>query len=302
MEKQKIFTEEEQKAVQKQRRKEDRKAFFRVLFGRGILAKVCFGILAVFVFAALLAPWLTQYSPYEQDLMHACEKPNAVHLLGTDNLGRDMLTRVLYGARISLCTGILSSIWATIIGVTLGLIAGYYGGVTGGTIMRLVDAQLSIPPLILTMCLAAVFGGSIVSISFIIGISSVPTYVRMVYGQVLSLRENDYVAAASLIGQSKLKIVFKHLMPNCFATIIVLFSQTVGAAILIEAGLAYLGVGITAPTPAWGTMVSEGYTYITFYPHMALAPGLALMLVIIALNIVGDGLRDALDPRLRGKL
>ena len=302
MEKQKIFTEEEQKAVQKQRRKEDRKAFFRVLFGRGILAKVCFGILAVFVFAALLAPWLTQYSPYEQDLMHACEKPNAVHLLGTDNLGRDMLTRVLYGARISLCTGILSSIWATIIGVTLGLIAGYYGGVTGGTIMRLVDAQLSIPPLILTMCLAAVFGGSIVSISFIIGISSVPTYVRMVYGQVLSLRENDYVAAASLIGQSKLKIMFKHLMPNCFATIIVLFSQTVGAAILIEAGLAYLGVGITAPTPAWGTMVSEGYTYITFYPHMALAPGLALMLVIIALNIVGDGLRDALDPRLRGKL
>lgn len=288
--------------MQKERKKEERRQFFRVLFGRGILAKICFGILILFVFVALLAPWLTQYSPYEQDLVHACETPSAAHLLGTDNLGRDMLTRVMYGARISLCTGILSSIWATVIGVTLGLIAGYYGGVVGGTIMRLVDAQLSIPPLILTMCLAAVFGGSIVSISFIIGISSVPTYVRMVYGQVLSLRENDYVTAATLIGQNKLKIMFRHLMPNCFATIIVLFSQTVGAAILIEAGLAYLGVGITAPTPAWGTMVSEGYTYLTFYPHMALAPGLALMLVIIALNIVGDGLRDALDPRLRGKL
>lgn len=288
--------------MQKERKKEERRQFFRVLFGRGLLAKVCFGILVLFVFVALLAPWLTQYSPYEQDLVHACQTPSAAHLLGTDNLGRDMLTRVMYGARISLCTGILSSIWATVIGVTLGLIAGYYGGVAGGTIMRLVDAQLSIPPLILTMCLAAVFGGSIVSISFIIGISSVPTYVRMVYGQVLSLRENDYVTAATLIGQNKLKIMFKHLMPNCFATIIVLFSQTVGAAILIEAGLAYLGVGITAPTPAWGTMVSEGYTYLTFYPHMALAPGLALMLVIIALNIVGDGLRDALDPRLRGKL
>lgn len=288
--------------MQKERKKEEQKQFLRVFFGRGILAKVCFVILALFVFIALFAPWLTQYSPYEQDLLHACEKPGAAHLLGTDNLGRDMLTRVMYGARISLCTGILSSIWATVIGVTLGLIAGYYGGLAGGTIMRLVDAQLSIPPLILTMCLAAVFGGSIVSISFIIGISSVPTYVRMVYGQVLSLRENDYVTAASLVGQSKLLIMFKHLMPNCFATIIVLFSQTVGSAILIEAGLAYLGVGITAPTPAWGTMVSEGYTYLTFYPHMALAPGLALMLVIIALNIVGDGLRDALDPRLRGKL
>ena len=302
MEEKKILSEEEQKAAEKLRRKQNIKQFFRVLFGRGLLSKVCFVVLLAFIVIAILCPVLTPYDPYTNAPAEALQDPSSSHLLGTDNLGRDLLTRTMYGARISMCTGLLSSLWALLIGVTLGLIAGYFEGFIGNTIMRLIDAQLSIPPIILSMCLAAIFGGSIFAVSFIIGISSIPTYVRMVYGQVLSLRENDYITASSLIGQSKAKIMFRHLLPNCFATIIVLFSSSVGAAVMIEAGLAYLGVGITAPTPAWGTMISEGYNYLMFKPMLAIVPGIALMLLIISLNIVGDGLRDALDPRLRGKL
>ena len=191
---------------------------------------------------------------------------------------------------------------ALVLGAGLGLLAGYSGGFVSGLIMRMVDAQLSIPGLILTMCLVAIFGGSILSVSVIIGISSLPGYIRMIYGQVLSLRENDYVAAALLVGQNKWEIMVKHLFPNAFPTVIVMFTGSVGSAVMIESGLAYLGIGITPPTSAWGTMISEGYNYFMFKPILALVPGIALMLLIITLNIIGDGLRDALDPRLRGKL
>ena len=289
-------------AREKEHKKQTRKQFWRVFFGRGFLSKISFVLLILFVVIAILCPVITPYSPYEQDLKNALQGPSKEHWFGTDNLGRDLLTRTLYGARISLCTGLLSSIFALIVGTTLGLIAGYFKGFISSFIMRLVDAHLSIPGLILTMCLVAIFGGSILSVSIMIGISTLPGYVRMVYGQVLSLRENDYVTAAELIGQSKAEIMFKHLLPNAFPTIIVMFTGSVGTAVMIESGLAYLGIGITAPTPAWGTMISEGYTYFVFKPMLALVPGIALMLLIITLNIVGDGLRDALDPRLKGKL
>ncbi len=289
-------------AREKEHKKQTRKQFWRVFFGRGFLSKISFVLLILFVVIAILCPVITPYSPYEQDLKNALQGPSKEHWFGTDNLGRDLLTRTLYGARISLCTGLLSSIFALIVGTTLGLIAGYFKGFISSFIMRLVDAHLSIPGLILTMCLVAIFGGSILSVSIMIGISTLPGYVRMVYGQVLSLRENDYVTAAELIGQNKAEIMFKHLLPNAFPTIIVMFTGSVGTAVMIESGLAYLGIGITAPTPAWGTMISEGYTYFVFKPMLALVPGIALMLLIITLNIVGDGLRDALDPRLKGKL
>lgn len=297
-----ILTDEQKKAANRARRKADTKQFFRVLFGRGLLSKVCFVILLIFVVIAIFCPILAPADPYEQIPSIALQAPSAAHPFGTDNLGRDLLSRTMYGARISTMTGILSALWAALIGVTLGLVAGYFEGIVGTIIMRLMDAMLSIPPIILSMCLAAVFGGSILSVSVIIGISAVPGYVRMIYGQVLSLRENDYITASRLVGQSQAMIMFKHLLPNCFATIIVMFSGSVGVNVMVEAGLAYLGVGIKAPTPAWGTMISEGYNYIMFKPTLALIPGIALMLMIISLNVVGDGLRDALDPRLRGKL
>jgi ABC-type dipeptide/oligopeptide/nickel transport system permease subunit len=289
-------------ANEKRRKKASRKQFWRVFFGRGLYSKICFGFLILFIVLSLLCPLLTPYSPYEQNLKRAFEKPSAEHILGLDNLGRDLWTRTLYGARISLYTGILSSLVAMVLGSTLGLIAGYFGGVIGGFIMRCVDAIISIPGLIFNMCLVAIFGGSVLSVSVIIGITSIPGYIRMLYGQVLSLKENDYVAAANLIGQNKFQIMFRHLLPNSFPLIIVMFTGSVGGAVMAQSALAYLGIGITPPTPAWGTMVSEGYTYFLLEPRLAIVPGLAIMLLVITLNIVGDGLRDALDPRLKGKL
>lgn len=302
-EQQKTLTIEELLVLQeKQRKMQANKQFWKVFFGRGLLSKLCFGFLILFIIIAVLCPILTPYSPYEQSLKDALKGPSAAHWFGTDNLGRDLLTRTLYGARISLCTGLLSSLVALVIGSGLGLIAGYFKGFISGLIMRLVDAQLSIPSLILTMCLVSIFGGSILSVSIIIGITALPAYIRMLYGQVLSLKENDYVVAAELVGQNKFEIMYKHLLPNVFPTVIVMFTGSVGTAVMIESGLAYLGIGITPPTPAWGTMISEGYNYLMFKPVLALVPGIALMLFIITLNIVGDGFRDALDPRLRGKL
>ncbi|MGD8457572.1 MAG: ABC transporter permease [Anaerolineales bacterium] len=275
---------------------------FRVILSRGIIVKISLAIILMFVFAALFAPILTPYTPFEQDLTLLFAKPSAEHLLGTDNIGRDLLTRLLYGARISLTTSLLASIWGGLIGITLGLIAGYFEGFISSIIMRIIDAQLSIPSLILSMVLAMVVGKSILEISIVIGIGAIPAYTRMVYGMVLSLKNNDYVIAAALIGQSDAKILIKHLLPNCFAPLIVIFTMSLGIAIMVEAGLAYLGVGITPPTPAWGVMVSEGYDYLVLHPRLAILPGLCVMLVVVAFNIVGDGLRDALDPRLRGKL
>ena len=182
------------------------------------------------------------------------------------------------------------------------MVAGYFGGAIGQIIMRITDAQLSLPPLIISMTLATALGGGIWGVCIVIGISILPTYIRMVNGVVLTLKENDYVVVAPLIGQSRLQVMYKHLFPNCFPSLIVLFTMNLGSAIMLESSLSFLGIGITAPTPAWGSMVAEGYAYIFKAPSLAIVPGLFVMIVVIAFNIVGDSLRDALDPRLRGKL
>jgi len=295
-------TEEQKKREQTKRNKNATREMFRVFLGRGLLSKVCLVIVLIFIFLAVFAPLLTPYTPYQQSLKDKFLSPSAQHLLGTDQLGRDLLTRVIFGARISLVTGLLSTCWAAVLGVTLGLIAGYSRGFVQQFIMRVIDAQLSIPALIFTMILIPVVGANIMGIGFLIGLTSIPAFTRMIYGQVLSLREQDYVTAAVLLGQSKAKILIKHLLPNVFATVIVMFSMNVGRAIMAEAGLAYLGVGLNPPLPAWGSMVSEGYKYLTIYPHLALYPGFALTILIVTLSILGDGLRDSLDPKLRGKL
>lgn len=274
----------------------------RVFFSRGFMSKICFGIIIVFVVLAVLAPVLAPYPPTEQSLTEALQKPSATHWFGTDNLGRDLLSRILYGARISLISSLLSSLIAAAIGTFLGLVAGYFGGLLSQVIMRVIDAQLSIPPLVLTIVLAMVFGGGITGVSVVIGLSMFPSYARVSYAQVLALKENDYVMAAQLVGQSERKIMFTHLLPNCFPSLIVLFTMNLGTAIMLEASMSYLGVGITPPTPAWGSMVSEGYKYLVSNLAIALLPGICVLLVVISFNIVGDSLRDALDPRLRGKL
>ncbi len=278
------------------------KRFFRIFFSRGWVTKICFGIIVLFVLIAIFAPVLTPWTPYEQNLRNILAGPGKEHLLGCDNIGRDTLTRLLYGARISLVTGLLSSIWAAVVGTTIGLIAGYVGGWVNSAIMRITDAMIAIPPIIFTMVLSTMVTGNLLGISIVIGVSIIPSYIRMVNGLVMSLRENDYVTAADLIGQKQLVIMFRHLLPNCLASLIVTFTMNVGTAIMLESTLSYLGVGIIPPKPAWGVMVSEGYKYLFNQPLVAILPGICIMLVVIAFNIVGDALRDALDPRLRGKL
>ena len=274
----------------------------RVFFGRGVIAKISFCIVVIFIVVAILAPYLTPYEPEKQELLNKLQGPSAAHWLGTDNLGRDLLTRILYGARISLISSVLSSLIAAALGTLLGLIAGFFGGFLSQVIMRVVDAKMSIPPLVLTMVWALVFGGGVTGVSIVIGISMFSSYTRVSYGMVLSLRENDYVTAAMLVGQRKANILFKHLLPNCFPSLIVMFTMNLGSAIMMEASLSYLGIGITPPTPAWGSMVSEGYKYLLTNPMVSIIPGLCVLLVVVSFNILGDGLRDAIDPRLRGKL
>lgn len=288
--------------LMKERNRAARKNFLRVLFGRGFISYVSFAAILVFIFAAVFSTTITGYTPYEQDLLNTMAPASAQHLLGTDNLGRDLLTRLMYGARISLETGVLSSIWAMIVGSLLGLSAGYFGGWYGEAVMRMVDAQLSIPGIVIMMCLAMIFGGNVLAISFIIAFTQLPGYIRMLNGIVLSLREQDFITATKLVGQKDWKILLFHLLPNTLPTIIISFTTGICNSIMAESGLAFLGIGIAAPIPSWGTMVSEGYKYLKRCPRLALAPGLALMALIISLSILGDGLRDALDPKLRGKL
>jgi ABC-type dipeptide/oligopeptide/nickel transport system permease subunit len=278
----------------------------RVFFNRGHIVKVCLAIIIIFVLAAILAPVITPYTPNQQTLKDALKEPSAKYWLGTDHLGRDVLTRLLYGSRVSLVCSVLSSIISATLGMVLGLIAGYFSGWIGQIIMRLIDAQLSIPPLILSMVLASafvlIFGGNLFAISLVIGLSRFASYVRVVNGLVLSIKQNDYIVATALLGQSDIKILFKHLLPNCFPSIIVLFTMNLGGAIMMESSLSFLGIGITPPTAAWGSMVSEGYTYLISNPLLAILPGICVLLIVVAFNILGDAVRDALDPRLRGKL
>jgi peptide/nickel transport system permease protein len=274
----------------------------RVFFDRGIIVQACFGILVVFVVVTALADVIAPYDPDAQDLLGVLQTPTAEHLLGQDNLGRDVLSRIIYGGRVSLSVSVLAGTLAAVIGVTLGLCAGYYSGKLGQLIISLTDVLLSIPNLVLSLVLVAIMGGGLVSVVLAIGVGMVPTYIRMMNGLVLSLRENDYIMASRLIGQKETRILLRHLLPNSFPTLIVLFTINLGNGVLTESTLSYLGVGIGAPTASWGSMVSDIYPYLLRAPWLIIAPSACIILIIISFNVVGDGLRDALDPRLRGKL
>ena len=274
----------------------------RVFFGRGILSHVCLWIIIIMIVCAVFAPVLAPYDPNKTELRNITAPSSSEHWLGTDYLGRDVLSRIIYGARMSLYTSILAGLLSAALGILLGLIAGYFGGLASQIIMRLTDALLAIPALIFTLVLASAIGGGVWSIIFSIGISLTPTYIRMVNGQVLSLRESDYIIAGKLIGRRSLPILLKHLLPNCFPSLIVLFTTNLGTGIMQEASMSFLGVGIDPPTATWGAMVADGYSYLRSVPLLAIVPGICIILVVVAFNVVGDGLRDALDPRLRGKL
>lgn len=256
--------------------------------------------LLLFLLAATAAPVLTRYDPTAQKLADALLSPSAAHPLGTDHLGRDMLARLLYGARYSLFVGFGAVAMALAIGVPVGAVSGYYGRWVDLVVQRVVDVILSFPGFLLALSLVAVLGVGLENVILSVGISSIPAFVRLVRASTLSLREQEFVEAARCVGCRDARIIALHVLPNTIAPIIVQATLGLGSAILVAAGLGFLGLGVQEPTPEWGTMLGEGRQYIFAATHVVTFPGLAIFVTVLAFNLVGDGLRDAIDPRLRG--
>ena len=273
----------------------------RVFFSRNVVL-IGLVIVLLFILMAIFAPLISPYDPYQQDLPSALKGPSAQHLLGTDEFGRDTLSRIIYGSRVSLMVGVLALSIAAVIGMTLGLLAGYFGGWINLIIMRVMDALMAFPMLVLALLISSLLGGGFINLMIAIGVSLIPGYARLMCGQVMSIKENDYVLAGRAMGSSDLRIMLRHAFPNCMPPLIVMLTMTIGMTILTEASLSFIGIGIKPPTASWGGMVNTGYRYILSTPMMSFAPGLSIMLVVFGFNMVGDGLRDALDPRLRGVL
>jgi ABC-type dipeptide/oligopeptide/nickel transport system permease subunit len=259
-------------------------------------------IILLLMLLAIFAPLLTPYDPNKVQLEDSLQQPSWQHLLGTDQQGRDVLTRIIYGSRIAFIVGVVAVTASGALGMFLGLLAGYFGGWVEAIIMRITDAIMSLPPLVLMLAIAVMLGGGIPTVLMALGVALMPTYCRLMCGQVLSARENDYIMASNVIGAGNFRIMLRHLVPNVFPPLLVLLTLDLGFAILTEASLSFLGIGISPPTATWGSMVSDGQRYLITHPFLSLSPGLAIVLIVLAFNLVGDGLRDALDPRLRGRI
>jgi peptide/nickel transport system permease protein len=255
-------------------------------------------ILAIVVFCALFADLISPYAPNEQDYLAITEAPTAAHPLGTDDLGRDILARIIYGSRVSLMVGVIAVGIALLLGVSLGLLAGYAGGTVDDVSMRVIDAVQAFPGLILALGITAALGPGIEKVMIAIGIVATPAIARLTRAQCLTIREREFVHAARVIGASPLTIVRRHVWPNVTAPIIVQATLLVATAILTEASLSFLGVGVKPPTATWGSMLRTGSQYLEVAPWLAFAPGVAIFATVLAFNFVGDGLRRALDPRL----
>ncbi|MBA4494668.1 ABC transporter permease [Paenactinomyces guangxiensis] len=260
----------------------------------------CLGlvIIGLQIFMALFAPLLTSYDPTAQELSVKELPPGTEgHWLGTDEYGRDMWSRIIYGSRISLIVGISSVILGLVGGVVIGLLAGYYRWLDG-LLMRLMDIMFSFPGILLAMLVIAMLGTSLVNVVIAISIWSIPSCARVVRGSVMSLKNQDFVTALRALGASDGRILFKHILPNCTAPIIVFATMRMATAILSTSSLSFLGLGAQPPTPEWGAMIASGKDFMWTSPHMTIIPGIAIMLVVFAFNVVGDGLRDALDPKM----
>lgn len=258
-------------------------------------------IIVLFLLAALFAPLIAPFAPEEADFFRARQGPSGDHWLGTDELGRDVFSRLVYGARISLRIGLIAVSIGLVVGVPLGLVAGYYGGMLDNIIMRLVDILLSFPSILLAIGLVAILGPGLNNAIIAVGVVAIPVYIRQVRASVLGVKELDFVASARAAGASDGRIMLVHVLPQCLSPILVQSSLQIAAAIVAAAGLGFLGLGAPPDVPEWGTMLAKGRTYVFSAPHLTTFPGLAIMLVVMGFNLVGDALRDALDPRMRGR-
>lgn len=266
---------------------------------RNKLALVGLFIIVLLFIMAIFAKVIAPYDYAKQNLQSTFQFPSAKHLLGTDEFGRDIFSRIVYGSRISLEVGFIAVSISIVIGGVLGAVAGYYGKTIDNIIMRAMDILLAIPQILLAISIVAALGPGLVNLMVAVGISSIPGYARIVRASVLSIKDQEFVEAAKATGSGDMRIIFKHIIPNCLAPIIVQATLGVAVAILTAAGLSFIGLGIQPPTPEWGAMLSGGREYIRDYWYITLFPGLAIVITIFALNVLGDGLRDALDPRLK---
>jgi peptide/nickel transport system permease protein len=288
------------KQIESPHRISETRRFLRVFLGRGI---VVFGMVIVllFIILAVFGPWLAPYPPNDITPDRLLT-PSLQHWLGTDEFGRDSLSRLIIGSRNSLMVGIVAVGIAAGVGIIAGMVAGYYGGLINAVIMRIVDALMSFPMILLALLIAGLLGNGLSNVMIALGVAMIPVYARLMCGQVLQIRENDYVLAGRSMGSSNWRLMLRHILPNSFPPLIVLVTMQIGSAVLAEAGLSYLGIGITPPDPSWGAMVYNGFKFIITNPLLSFIPGVAIMLIVFAFSMVGDGLRDSLDPRLRGTL
>ena len=266
---------------------------------RNKLAILGFIVLGFLVLSAIFAEQIAPYDPYKTDYTNFKQPPSAEHFIGTDELGRDGFSRLIYGTRISLMIGVIVVVISMSIGVPLGAIAGYFGGIFDMIIMRIVDVLMAFPFIVLAIAMVAVIGPSLINMMLVLGAVTWIWYTRLVRSMVLSLRESDYILAAEALGASNFTIIFRHILPNVIPVVVVQASFSVAEAILVAAALSYLGLGAQPPTAEWGAMLSNAKELMRILPVMSIAPGVAIMITVLAINFIGDALRDALDPTLR---
>jgi len=274
---------------------------FRIFFGRK-LAVVGLVFVTLLVVTAIFAPWLAPYPPDQAEMLNGLQQPSWEHLLGTDSMGRDILSRLIYGSRTSLIIGLSAVCFSAIVGEAMGLAAAHFGGFVFTIIMRFTDALMSIPMMINALVIAMLLGSGLKNVIIALAIGGLAGQCRMMCGMALSIKQNDYIVAGRSFGASDLRIMLRHILPNAFPPLLVMITMNLGMVILAEAALSFLGIGIVAPMCAWGSMVNDGYKYLLTNPVLSFAPGLTIMAVVFGFNMMGDGLRDSLDPKLRGTL
>ena len=282
--------------------KQEKSSLLRETLARTVKSpssKVGVILFALMVLLAIFAPLIAPYGANSLDIAHAYETPTWAHLMGTDALGRDIFSRLLYGSRYSIAIGVATALFGALLSIIFGCIAGYFGGIVETIIMRFLDIWTSLPSILLCILISATLGGSFFTTVIALTVGQIPNGVRLIRGQILSERTKEYLEAAESINCSKLSIMFRHLLPNVISPLIVMTTMGIGNAITTSATLSYIGLGVQPPTPEWGAMLSAAKGYIRHYPYQLLYPGLAIAILVLAMNLLGDGLRDAMDPKLK---
>lgn len=268
-------------------------------FKRNKRGTIGFLMVVAFIIIAVFAPWLAPHSPFTQNATEAMNSPSLNHLLGQDRYGRDILSRIIHGARISLMIGFFGVVISVVVGSGIGTLTGYIGGKFDTFVMRLIDILMAFPGFLLALAIISVLGPGLVNVIIAIGVFSVPAFTRVSRSTVSSVKNNEYIEAAHAMGASHFSIIFKHIIPNSMAPVMVLATMRIATALLTAAGLSFLGLGAQPPAPEWGAMLSEGRDFLQSAPHISMIPGLAIMFVVLGFNMFGDGLRDVMDPNMK---